>query len=63
MTKLIKKDIYCIYKSNKINMMDIYAVQREALNLKMYELVVYINRNWQEYISFIKLLQEESPWE
>ena len=37
-----------------IDLFDVRSVQRYALEHKMYDLVVYLNNNLQEYISYVK---------
>ncbi len=48
----IKAEILKI-QNKKVDMLDIYTVQLTALEMKMYDLVVYLNSNVSEYISFI----------
>lgn len=38
--------------SNNINLFDIRAIQIVALKFKKYDLVVYLNENIQEYLSY-----------
>lgn len=53
MTDSIKNNILKIWSINNIDMMDVHSVQLIALDKKMYDLVVYLNNNVSEYISFI----------
>lgn len=58
MTDTVKKNILKIQSKN-IDMLDVYAVQLIALEMKMYDLVVYLNSNTSEYISFIKDMKKK----
>ena len=46
-------------QNKKADMLDIYTVQLMALEMKMYDLVVYLNNNTSEYISFINDMKKE----
>ena len=48
----LKNEIYKLCMSNNINLFDIRAIQIVALKFKKYDLVVYLNENIQEYLSY-----------
>ena len=52
--KLIE-EILAVRDTGKTNMFDVYAVQRVAYELELYDLVVYLEekKNWKEYTRFI----------
>lgn len=56
MNDKIRNEILCIFRSNEIDMMDIRSVKAYALEQKMYDLIVFINNNFQEYVTYIKTL-------
>lgn len=58
MEQNIKNEIKAIKKTNIEDMRDIKAVKNYALNNKMYDLIVFINENINEYFNYIKDLQE-----
>lgn len=51
-----KNEIYDFCISNNINIFDIKIIQTVALKHKKYDLVVYLNENLQEYLSFANQL-------
>ena len=53
MTKKIKKQILKVRDTGLTNMFDINNVQRIANDMKLYELVVFIEEHRREYIHFI----------
>lgn len=59
MDKKMKQAIVRIYEESKINMLDIPAVQRYALEKKMYDIVVYINNNLTDYVTFVKIISKK----
>ena len=52
-TKNIKKQIYILKTLKSLDLKDLDLVRREALKLKMYELLAFINKHWQEYLEFV----------
>lgn len=52
-TKNIKKQIYILKTFKSLDLKDLDLVRREALKLKMYELLAFINKHWQEYLEFV----------
>ncbi len=52
--KLIE-EILTVRDTGRTNMFDVYAVQRIANELELYELVIYLEekKNWKEYTRFI----------
>lgn len=54
MNKTIKDKLIRIYKENKVSPLDKQTVSIIALQLKMYDVVVYICNNSTEYHSFAK---------
>lgn len=48
----LKNEIYKLCMSNNINLFDIREIQIVALKFKKYDLVVYLNENLQEYLSY-----------
>ena len=52
--KLIE-EILAVRDTGRTNMFDVYAVQRVAYELELYDLVVYLEekKNWKEYTRFI----------
>ncbi len=53
----VKMQIYTLKKLNDIDLGDLNLVRRIALKLKMYELIAFINQNWQEYLDFIQTIK------
>ena len=53
MTKKIKKQILKVRDTGLTNMFDINNVQRIANDMKLYELVVFIEEHRREYVHFI----------
>lgn len=55
MTDKIKEDVLKVRETGRTNMFDVYAVQRIAYELKLYDLVMYLEEkdNWKEYTHFI----------
>ena len=53
----VKRQIYTLKKLNDIDLGDLNLVRRIALTLKMYELIAFINQNWQEYLDFIQTIK------
>lgn len=58
MEENIKKEILKI-QSKKADMLDIYTVQLIALEMKMYDLVVYLNSHTSEYIAYINNIEKK----
>lgn len=54
----IRDEILRIHTNEQIDMLDIRSVKAYALNQKMYDLIVFINNNLREYMSFVKRLNE-----
>ena len=54
MTDSIRRMICYLQQVEDIDMLDIGAVKRCALNRKMYDLIVFINSNLSEYVEYIK---------
>ena len=52
--KLIE-EILAVRDTGKTNMFDVYAVQRVAYELELFDLVIYLEekKNWKEYTRFI----------
>ena len=50
----IKRLIRYLQEEENIDMLDIKKVKKIALNKKMYDLIIFINENFSEYVSFIK---------
>ena len=52
--KLIK-EILTVRDTGRTNMFDVYAVQRVAYELELYDLVIFLEekKNWKEYTRFI----------
>lgn len=46
-----------IYTEHHIDLFDIAAVKRHALQNKLYDVIVYINSNLAEYLAFSKTIQ------
>lgn len=56
--------IYEFCMSNNINLFDIKKIQTVALKHKKYDLVIYLNENLQEYLSYAnQLCLYETPKE
>ena len=53
MTKKIKKQILKVRDTGLTNIFDINNVQRIANDMKLYELVVFIEEHRREYVHFI----------
>ena len=53
----VKRQIYTLKKLNNIDLEDLNLIRRVALNLKMYELIAFINQNWKEYLDFIQTIK------
>jgi hypothetical protein len=53
LTETIKKQLLRIRDSGKVNMLDIYGVQREAYINDYFELALFIDEHKKEYIEFI----------
>ena len=53
MTKKIKKQILKVRDTGLTNMFDIRNVQRIANDMKLYELVVFVEEHRREYVHFI----------
>ncbi len=51
----IIQDVIKVRDTGRTNMFDVYAVQRIANELELYELVIYLEekKNWKEYTRFI----------
>ena len=54
----IRDEILRIHTNEQIDMLDIRSVKAYALKQKMYDLIVFINNNLREYMSFVKRLNE-----
>ena len=52
--KLIE-EILIVRDTGRTNMFDVYAVQRVAYELELYDLVIFLEekKNWKEYTRFI----------
>ena len=55
MTEKIKADVLKVRDTGRTNMFDVYAVQRIAYELELFDLVLYLEEedNWGEYKQFI----------
>ena len=55
MTEKIKADVLKVRDTGRTNMFDVYAVQRIAYELELFNLVLYLEEedNWGEYTHFI----------
>lgn len=55
MTDKIKEGVLKVRETGRTNMFDVYAVQRIAYELELYDLVMYLEEkdNWKEYTHFI----------
>jgi len=55
MTKKIEADVLKVRDTGRTNMFDVYAVQRIAYELELFDLVLYLEEeeNWGEYTHFI----------
>ena len=53
-TELVREMILSVANHKKIDLLDIRSVQNYAIQHKMYELVVFINNNFSEYIEYVK---------
>ena len=55
MTEKIKADVIKVRDTGRTNMFDVYAVQRIAYELELFDLVLYFEDkdNWGEYTHFI----------
>lgn len=55
MTDKIKEDVLKVRNTGLTNMFDVYAVQRIAYELELFDLVMYLEEkdNWKEYTHFI----------
>ena len=55
MTDKIKEDVLKVRDTGRTNMFDVYAVQRIAYELELFDLVMYLEEkdNWKEYTHFI----------
>ena len=55
MTEKIKADVLKVRDTGGTNMFDVYAVQRIAYELELFDLVLYLEDkdNWGEYKQFI----------
>ena len=51
----IIQDVIKVRDTGRTNMFDVYAVQRVAYELELYELVIFLEekKNWKEYTRFI----------
>ena len=58
MDERIRDEILRIHTNEQIDMLDIRSVKAYALKQKMYDLIVFINNNLREYMSFVKRLNE-----
>ena len=61
MTKKIRDQIMAVRDSGETNMFDMRHVQVIASRLKLYDLIIYIQDNPEEYFHFI--LTGEAPME
>ena len=57
MTDKIKNTIIK-FKENGEDLLDLRTIKNKALELKMYDLIVYINNNIREYLSFVNSLKK-----
>lgn len=53
MTDKVKEQIFIVRDTGLTNMFDVSAVQRIANDMHLYELVVYLEDNQNEYIRLI----------
>ncbi|MBW7571228.1 DUF5049 domain-containing protein [Caproiciproducens faecalis] len=53
MTDKVRKQILAIRDTGLTNMFDVSTVQRIAIDMDFYELVVYLEENRKEYARFI----------
>ena len=55
MTEKIKAGVLKVRDTGGTNMFDVYAVQRIAYELELFDLVLYLEEeeNWKEYTRFI----------
>ena len=55
MTEKIKADVLKVRDTGRTNMFDVYAVQRIAYELELFDLAIYLEDkdNWGEYTLFI----------
>lgn len=54
MNCIIQRKLLELCLTKDINPLDINKIKSVALNLKMYDVIVYINNNTNEYIDFAK---------
>ena len=59
MANNIRIDILKLCSNYSINTLDINTIQSIALKLKRYDMIVYLNNNTKEYISFAKNANEK----
>lgn len=53
MTEKIRQQILAVRATGRTNMFDIYVVQRIAHEMRLYELVIFLEEHRSEYVRFI----------
>lgn len=53
MTDKVREQILKVRETGKTNMFDIYTVQRIGLKMRLYDMVIFIEENRDEYVNFI----------
>jgi hypothetical protein len=53
MTDKVREQILIVRESGKTNMLDTHMVQRIGLDMHLFEMVIFIEENREEYVNFI----------
>ena len=53
MTDKVREQILQVRDTGKTNMLDTYTVQRIGLKMRLYDMVIFIEENRDEYVNFI----------
>jgi hypothetical protein len=53
MTDKVREQILKVRDTGKTNMLDTYTVQRIGLKMRLYDMVIFIEENRDEYVNFI----------
>lgn len=53
MTEKIRQQILAVRATGRTNMFDIHVVQRIAHEMRLYELVIFLEEHRSEYVRFI----------